>query len=170
MKQKSIAVGVMSLFVLASFTVLLGVSTISTAHKSNGIVASDKDVVHSIAWSTRGNPPSPPVMWTENFFDFYIPTPQNPEGDQTYYIIDWGDGTSSGWIGPYEPGFTASISHVWTEEGTYQIKVKAKDQDGESKCAIYSLTLSSDFKFFHPTLGYVGITYIFTIHYEGYYY
>ena len=114
----------------------------------------------------EANSPLPPVMWTEDFSTFYISVPQDPEGDQTYYMIDWGDGTSSGWVGPYNPGEVVSISHVWGEEGVYQIKVKAKDQDGESKWAVYSLTLSSVFKFFHPTVGYVRITYVFTIYYE----
>lgn len=112
------------------------------------------------------NPPLPPVIWTEDFSTFYISVPQDPEGDQTYYMIDWGDGTSSGWIGPFNSGEIVSISHVWSEEGGYQIKVKAKDQDEESKLAIYLLILSSSFKFFLPTLGYVGITYVFTIYYD----
>jgi hypothetical protein len=119
----------------------------------------------------KGNPPVPPVIWTENFLDFCIQVPQNPEGDQIYYMIDWGDGTSSGWIGPYNPGETISISHVWTVEGAYQIIVQAKNQDGISNPAIYRLDLSSNFKFFYVTLGYVTLTYFITIHVEsGLYY
>jgi hypothetical protein len=116
---------------------------------------------------SKGNPPLPPVIWTENFLDFYIQVPQDPEGDQMYYMIDWGDGTSSGWIGPYNPGETVSISHVWTVEGAYQITVQAKNQNGISNPAVYLLSLSSDSKFFCVTLGYVSLTYFITIHVEG---
>jgi len=49
------------------------------------------------------------------------------DGDQIYYWFDLGDGINSGWIGPYASGETANIKHIWTVEGTYQIKVKAKD-------------------------------------------
>jgi hypothetical protein len=82
-------------------------------------------------------------------------------------MIDWGDGTSSGWIGPYNPGETINISHVWTIEGTYQITGKAKNQNGISNPAVYLLSLSSDIKFFCVTLGYVSLTYFITIHVEG---
>jgi len=42
-------------------------------------------------------------------------------------MFDWGDGTNSGWVGPYNSGQTASASHTWLIKGTYQIRVKAKD-------------------------------------------
>lgn len=52
------------------------------------------------------------------------------DGDKIYYLFDWGDETFSGWIGPYNSGQTANASHTWTEQGNYQIKVKAKDEHG----------------------------------------
>ena len=49
------------------------------------------------------------------------------------YWFDWGDGTNSGWVGPYASGATVSATHSWTSQGSYQIKVKAKDtSDTES--------------------------------------
>jgi pyrrolidone-carboxylate peptidase len=47
--------------------------------------------------------------------------------DDVYYFIDWGDGTNSGWIGPYDSGVEITAKHVWNEKGTYIIKAKAKD-------------------------------------------
>lgn len=167
MMKKIVALGVISLFVMTSFAALPCISATITANKSNEIVALDQDETYSITWSTKGNPPLPPVMWTENFSTFYIPTPQDPDGDDVYYWIDWGDGTVEDWIGPYASGVTVCISHVWIDEGTYQIKVKAKDQDGESKCAVYSLTLTSDLNFFGVEIGYVDITYTFTIYWKN---
>jgi hypothetical protein len=49
------------------------------------------------------------------------------EGNEIYYLFDWGDGNNSGWIGPYNSNTTASAKYTWTTEGIYQIKVKAKD-------------------------------------------
>ena len=46
---------------------------------------------------------------------------------QIYYLWDWGDDTFSDWLGPYDSGETAEASHTWTEQDTYEIKVKAKD-------------------------------------------
>jgi len=52
------------------------------------------------------------------------------EGDMIYYLFDWGDSTSSGWVGPFESDETAKVSHIWNEKGTYNIRVKAKDSSG----------------------------------------
>ena len=54
----------------------------------------------------------------------------DPEDGQIWYWFDWDDTTNSGWIGPYESGSSVSVSHVWSSQGTYQVKVKAKDGYG----------------------------------------
>lgn len=61
----------------------------------------------------------------------YTTTATDPEGDEIYYLFDWGDGTYSGWIGPYLSGYTASVTNTWFEEGTYEVRVKAKDIHGK---------------------------------------
>lgn len=57
----------------------------------------------------------------------YSSKTSDSDGDQVYYLWDWGDGNNSGWLGPYDSGTTNTVNHTWTLEGTYQIKVKAKD-------------------------------------------
>lgn len=57
-------------------------------------------------------------------------TTTDPNGDQLSYWFDWADGTNSGWIGPYDSGQIASMSHIWNTQGSYSIKVKAKDASG----------------------------------------
>jgi len=57
----------------------------------------------------------------------YTTSTTDPDGDQVSYWFDWGDGTNSGWVGPLVSGATASAKHTWTAQGTYPIKVKAKD-------------------------------------------
>jgi hypothetical protein len=54
----------------------------------------------------------------------------DPEEDSISYYLDWGDNTTSGWLGPYPSGSPGSASHSWSQRGTYTIKVKAKDSWG----------------------------------------
>ena len=53
------------------------------------------------------------------------------DGDQIYYMWDWGDGSTSSWMGSYNSGVEVTASHIWDETGDYQIKVKAKDTNGK---------------------------------------
>jgi hypothetical protein len=56
------------------------------------------------------------------------------QNDNIYYYIDWGDGTTTDWIGPYVSGTVIHITHSFEEKGTYAIKVRAKDcLDAESE-------------------------------------
>ncbi len=52
----------------------------------------------------------------------------DPDEDQLFYKFDWGNGEISDWLGPYDSGAIVEEEHKWTEKGTYEIKVKAKDQ------------------------------------------
>jgi len=61
----------------------------------------------------------------------YSTSTTDPEGDQVYYLFDWGDGSNSGWDGPHNSGDIISLSHSWSADGTYPLKVKAKDTNDE---------------------------------------
>jgi PKD repeat protein len=54
-------------------------------------------------------------------------TTTDPDRDQVYYFIDWGDTTNSSWVGPYPSGDLIIESHTWSKKGIYTIKAKAKD-------------------------------------------
>jgi len=70
----------------------------------------------------------------------------DPNGDNLYYFIDWGDQTNSSWIGPYPSGDIITQSHTWTKKGTYTIKAKAKDTNGnESGWGQLSVTMPFSF-------------------------
>jgi hypothetical protein len=60
----------------------------------------------------------------------YTFTTIDPEEDDIYYYIDWGDNTNSGWIGPYLSDTEVSQQHTWLERGTYTIQCKARDVHG----------------------------------------
>jgi len=56
------------------------------------------------------------------------------DNDLLFYLFDWGDGTDSGWLGYFDSGEECSATHIWIEEGDFEIKVKTKDlYDNESE-------------------------------------
>lgn len=78
------------------------------------------------------HPPEPPTISGATIglegveYDFTVFTTE-PEDEDVYYWIDWGDDTSSGWIGPYISGEEIIVSHAWDDPGTYKIRAKAMD-------------------------------------------
>ena len=50
--------------------------------------------------------------------------------DDVYYLINWGDGISTGWKGPYESGVEQSFSHTWFDKGDFTVRVQCKDDGG----------------------------------------
>jgi serine protease AprX len=54
----------------------------------------------------------------------------DPGNSDVYYWVDWGDGSSEEWIGPYMSGDIIDISHVWSAAGSYAITAKAKNTLG----------------------------------------
>jgi len=62
----------------------------------------------------------------------YTTSTTDLDGGHIFYNFSWGDGTYSGWVGPFVSGAVASATHIWNERGTYEIKVKAMDTCEES--------------------------------------
>ena len=73
------------------------------------------------------NPPSGPTNGVVNVEYTYSGSTTDPNGDDIYYLFDWGDGSDSGWFGPYPSGTIVEAKHTWTYGGTYPVKLKAKD-------------------------------------------
>jgi hypothetical protein len=61
----------------------------------------------------------------------YVSSASDPDGDHLYFLFDWGDGSTSGWLGPYTSGQTVSASQIWQTSGSFEVKSKAKDDQGE---------------------------------------
>jgi hypothetical protein len=72
----------------------------------------------------------------------YKTSSTDPDNDQLYYMWDWDDGTMSEWLGPYDSGEECSASHIWNNRGSYNIKVKAKDEKGGHSSWSNSLSIS----------------------------
>lgn len=52
-------------------------------------------------------------------------------GDQVFYKWNWGDGSHTCWLGPYDSNETATADHSWNADGIYEVSVKARDIYGE---------------------------------------
>ena len=82
------------------------------------------------------NPPEIPEIRgpsngkTGTSYTYYFST-SDPEENNVYYYIEWGDGSNSDWYGPYTSGNEKSLSHTWTSDGKYNIRIKAKDTFNE---------------------------------------
>jgi len=58
----------------------------------------------------------------------YTFTTTDPNGDDVYYYIEWGEYSSVGeWIGPYNSGEQIVLTHTWNNKGIYTVRAKAKD-------------------------------------------
>ncbi|VVB62310.1 Uncharacterised protein [uncultured archaeon] len=97
--------------------------------------------------SSGNQPPSIPIILGQvkgkvNFPNSYDFLSIDPNADDISYFIDWSDTTNSGWIGPYSSGEQITESHIWSAEGNFTIKVKAKDTTGhESDWGVLTVTM-----------------------------
>jgi Peptidase family M28/PKD domain len=108
--------------------------------------------------SIRNNPPTKPVLTgpdsgvIKQAYNLSIVSTE-PEGEDVYYLIDWGDGQIDEWAGPYNSGVTVEITHQWNKKGTYTIKAKAKDIYGtESSWGTLSVVMPTEYTFSVHTL------------------
>ena len=82
------------------------------------------------------NPPMKPIIIRGKIYGGknvnyeFNTTTLEPDGDELYYLFDWGDGTKNGWIGPYNSEDVVSVNKTWEKIGFYKIKVKSKDVYG----------------------------------------
>ncbi len=84
------------------------------------------DIVIGQPPATPSSPSGPDSGMRDVSYSFTATT-TDPDADQVAFKFDWGDGSQSGWTSYVDSGNSASISHSWSGEGTYQVKVKAKD-------------------------------------------
>jgi len=87
-----------------------------------------------VTCSPKAEPPVVPTIdgatngKAGNEYDYTFVT-TDPNEDEVYYYIEWGDGNIEEWIGPYDSDEEVTLSYSWDEKGTYITRVKAKDTD-----------------------------------------
>jgi parallel beta-helix repeat protein len=78
------------------------------------------------------NPPNPPIIQGPKNgkinidYEFRFST-NDPDQDQVFFYINWGDDNIVEWAGPYNSSEIVKINHKWIDTGTYIIKTKARD-------------------------------------------
>jgi subtilisin family serine protease len=99
--------------------------------------------------------PSPPTIKgtekgkTGQPYDYKFKT-SDPTNDKIYFLVEWGDNTTSGWLGPYYSGEEITLNHTWSVKGTYTIKAKAKDVYGdESDWASLIISMPRSYMILH---------------------
>jgi hypothetical protein len=133
-----------------NYTVVLSVTdsddlTISDTTWALIIALNTPPVTPTIQGPARGK------LFVEYNFTF---SATDPDLDDVLYLIDWGDNSTSGWLGPFGSGIEASASHNWSQKGTYSVKVKAKDTKGaESEWGLLPIRIPFSFDLsVHPFL------------------
>ncbi|MCX6671734.1 MAG: C25 family cysteine peptidase, partial [Euryarchaeota archaeon] len=80
------------------------------------------------------SPPQKPITPTGpanggiNIEYTYTTSTTDPDQDQVWYQWQFGSYTTN-WFGPYPSGAQTQTQYTWTIPGTYEVKVKAKDQN-----------------------------------------
>jgi CubicO group peptidase (beta-lactamase class C family) len=99
----------------------------------------------------ENNPPDIPTIDGDNSglpnqdYEFIISS-NDPEGELISYYIDWGDGEITDWTQYYKSGKQVLFIHSWNSNGRFEIKVKAKDEQGaESPWASFNFRMSRNF-------------------------
>ena len=87
----------------------------------------------SIIIPSKDAPSTPDINGNRNIkpnieYDYNFVT-RDPNNDDVFYYIDWGDGTNSGWIGPFTSGEEVVRSHSWSSKGDFSITTQVKDTD-----------------------------------------
>ena len=71
--------------------------------------------------------PSGPVEGDAGNTYIYTSSTTDSDGDSISYLFNWGDGTDSEWTDPIPSGQTVIETHKWSDQGSYQVKVIARD-------------------------------------------
>ena len=107
----------------------------------------------------------------------YEITATDPDDNDLYYYIDWGDGNNSGWLGPYDSGQTKEFNHIWIEKGSYIIMTKARDSFyNESEWSTLEVSMPKNMQIINnynnppnppiitgPTSGNIDETYLYNV-------
>jgi len=104
--------------------------------KKRSLHQDDIDGIRHIYPESGNQPPNTPSVPTgpssgsPGVSYSFTATTTDPDGDQIAFKFDWGDGTESGWTSFVNSGGSASLSHSWSGQGTYEVRAKAKDVNG----------------------------------------
>ena len=130
--------------------------SISVVWKGDGVIDIAVTIINNEEMPNGA--PSPPTIsgpssGKPNRKYSYTLTTTDPDGEQVWYWIDWGDGTNTSWKGPYDSGTEITESHTWKSKQNFTIKAKAKDsKDAESNWATLIISVPFSYNIHTPSL------------------
>ena len=82
----------------------------------------------------------------------------DPDADQVYFYVEWGDGEVKDWFGPYDSAEIVTVNHSWSDPSTtFTIRVTAKDiYDAESQPATLTVSTPKYKQYNFPILERLG--------------
>jgi hypothetical protein len=118
-----------------SVTIVDGIAQVLDVALGEGSTPNDPPEAPSISGPNQGRPRE------THTFEFVS---DDPNGDDVFYYIDWGDDSQEEWIGPYTSGQSVSVDHSWKRPGTYVIEATAKDtHEAESDPSDFTFKVTS---------------------------
>ena len=104
------------------------------AKDMNG-VTSGWSSAHKIVITGANNSPNAPVVSGPDSAQVnesvtFTASATDPDGDNVAIRFDWGDGNTSNWSSYVSSGQSVSMSHTYTNAGTYYVKAQARDVNG----------------------------------------
>jgi fimbrial isopeptide formation D2 family protein/uncharacterized repeat protein (TIGR01451 family) len=123
----------------------INIATVDALEHQEPYTATDTASVNVLL----NNPPCPPDITGDTFGEpgdelvFYVKG-IDPEENDIYYKIDWGDGTQTDWLGPYNSGEGITQMHIWEVEDVYSVRAKSKDDphEEESQWSLYPVEVT----------------------------
>ena len=132
----------------------IGEHIISLRVQDNDLDWSDPITEILIINNLSNNPPNTPTIsgpssGKTNINYYYTFNSIDPDGDEVYYHVQWGDTILPIIYGPYISGEDVILNHSWNEKHTYSIIVKALDiYDAESDYATHEITIHKNKAFY----------------------
>ena len=131
-----------------------GEHTISLRVQDDDLEWSDSVTEILIINNHNNNPPNAPTISGPssgkiNINYNYTFNSIDPDGDEIYYHVQWGDTILPIVYGPYLSGEDVILNHSWGEKNTYSIIVKAVDiYDAESDYANHEIKIPKNNQFY----------------------
>jgi len=72
------------------------------------------------------------------------------DNDSLYFLVDWGDGAETAWVGPAASAEDYSVFHAYSDTGKFGVVAKTKDATRESGWSDTSLIQVGEFGPFIP--------------------
>ncbi len=91
-----------------------------------------ESMAYSFECILANEPPSKPIIYGPNegnngeelVFTFKS---TDPDGDDIYYYVKWGDGIEEVWNGPHDSDEEIYLTHIWHSNDNFTIEAKSKD-------------------------------------------